>query len=105
MEKSNTRLKDLKDLVNYLAPLGQVYLVRLPIDKELLAIENKYWPNFNKEMLDIVDNKETHYIDFCKKTNIFKTYDGIHIDKFAGVDFTKTLCDSISKYRLIKNKK
>ncbi|MDO7136434.1 hypothetical protein [Algibacter lectus] len=95
--KSNNRLKDLSEIAAYLSNYGNVFLVRLPIDQELLEIENKYWPNFNNEMLKIVEMQTVDYINFSQKENYFKTYDGIHINKFAGVEFTKTLCDSLSK--------
>lgn len=102
--KSKTRLNDLNQIASYLNTLGQVFLVRLPIDKELLNIENSYWPNFNEEILNISNNNTSiNYINFCEQDNFFKTYDGIHIDKFAGVEFTKLLCDSVSKYTT-KNK-
>ncbi|SFC35249.1 hypothetical protein SAMN04489722_102266 [Algibacter lectus] len=96
--KSNTRLNDLNELANYLKNFGQVFLVRLPIDKELFEIENRYWPSFNEEILKITNKESINYLNFCKEENFFKTYDGIHIDKFSGVEFTKILSDSIQHH-------
>ena len=53
---------------------------------------------FNDDMKNISKTCKTPYINFNTTKNSFKTYDGIHIDKFSGVNFTNTLCDSISKY-------
>ncbi|MDO6853299.1 hypothetical protein Q4599_06885 [Cellulophaga lytica] len=105
-KKSNLRLKSLEELCEYLEQYGQVKLVRLPIDKELLDIENKYWGNFNQDMSKISEKTNANFINFSLPSpkDKFSTYDGIHIDKFAGVYFTKALCDSISKSLDLKSK-
>ena len=95
-EKSSIRLNSLKELIKELKNYGSVFIVRLPVDSELLAIENNYWKKFNDDMNNIAKVNNVSYINFNTSENKFKTYDGIHIDKFAGVKFTKLLCDSIS---------
>jgi len=102
-KKSSIRLTYLEELINYLKDYGTVFMVRLPVDNEVLKIEDRYWNNFNKDMIGISKRSKVNYINFSVTENQFKTYDGVHIDKFAGVPFTNTLCDSISKY--IKFKK
>ena len=46
-------------------------------------------------MKSMSDRNGLSFINFTTN-NQFTTYDGIHIDKFKGVNFTKTLCDSIA---------
>lgn len=97
-KKSNTRVKYLDSTINYLNAYGKVILVRLPVDNTILNIENEYWNSFNDDITILSKKNDVPYINFTSKENKFKTYDGIHIDKFAGVPFTKTLCDSIKKH-------
>ncbi len=93
--KSPKRLQSLDEISKILKKYGNVFLVRLPIDKEFIELENNYWPNFDKDMQDLCYRNGLDYINFTVN-NHFKTYDGIHIDKFKGVNFTNTLCDSIA---------
>jgi len=96
--KSNIRIKYLDSTISYLKTYGKVLVVRLPVDREIINVENKYWNSFNKDINAIAKKNNIPYINFNTKQNSFKTYDGVHIDKYSGVEFTKTLCDSIYKY-------
>lgn len=96
-KKSTIRMNYLKKTAEYLSHYGRVVFVRLPVDKEILNIEDKYWSDFNQEIENISKTYNIPYINFNNDQNSFKTYDGVHIDKFSGVNFTKTLCDSITK--------
>jgi len=100
--KSEIRLTHLEELIQYLKRYGNVILVRLPVDKEIIHIEKEYWADFDLEMEVLSSKNRVAYINFNTIENTFKTYDGLHIDKFAGVSFTNTLCDSIKKYVDIK---
>ncbi|QBA63891.1 hypothetical protein [Muriicola soli] len=95
--KSNVRMEDLKKTASFLKNHGRVYLVRLPIDEEINKIELKYWHNFDQEMKELSDSLQIDYINFSSSVKKYDTYDGIHIDQYSGVDFTKSLCDSIIK--------
>lgn len=100
-KKSEFRLNSLKKLINILSEHGKVVLVRMPIDKNLIKIENKFWPNFNYDLDHLIENKKAIYIDFNGSPNNYRTYDGNHLDKYGGKDFTNELCDSIaSNYNL-----
>ncbi|MEK6153514.1 hypothetical protein WIW50_09650 [Flavobacteriaceae bacterium 3-367] len=110
-KKSPVRMAHLEELCNYLNKHGEVFMLRMPIDDDLLQIENAYWENFDKDMDKLSKKLHVGYINFNTSENRFQTYDGIHIDKFAGVPFTENLCDSISsmlkarKYVLEDSKK
>ncbi|WP_136481123.1 hypothetical protein [Cognatitamlana onchidii] len=94
-KKSQFRLDSLKELAMLLDAHGDVVFLRLPIDTKILEIENVYWEQFNKDIIEISKKSEVDYIDFSKSSGVYKTYDGNHLDKYGGVDFTKALCDSI----------
>ena len=93
-KKSVYRLTSLMETVNYLKGFGTVTLIRMPIDKHLLQIEENFWNNFDKDILNLAKKTNVKYINFSKD-NIYETYDGNHLDKYGGVTFTKNLCDSI----------
>ncbi len=104
-KKSTARFNALVSLSKQLKNHGKVFIVRLPIAKELLKIENDYWTDFDTDIRKICDGKNIEYINFNTDKNQFNTYDGVHLDKFLGADFTKVLCDSImSRSELINRK-
>ncbi|AXT59936.1 hypothetical protein D1816_06080 [Aquimarina sp. AD10] len=95
LKLSNTRIKGLGDLITGLKERGNVFLIRMPISKEFLSNEDKYYPRFGHIVDSIADTKKIEYIDFNSIGKEYNTYDGHHIDKFAGKEFTKALCDLI----------
>ncbi|NNC50715.1 MAG: hypothetical protein HKO01_09295 [Flaviramulus sp.] len=95
---SEFRKKSLDTLIKDLKKYGQVYLVSTPIDKDILEIENRFYPDFDKDMDAVSKLNSVAYFNFNKANNqSYATYDGHHIDKFGGKLFTKALCDSIMK--------
>lgn len=92
---SDIRIQSLIQLIETLNQYGSVYVVRMPISNEFLNYEKKYFPDFENVMDAIVTTKQITYFDFNTYDKKYKTYDGHHIDKFSGKEFTKTLCDSI----------
>lgn len=95
LELSNVRLNSLVTLVRKLDRYGDVYLLRMPISKEYLGYEEKYYPNFDRTIDSISKKYQTPYFNFNTMDMIYETYDGHHIDKFAGKEFTKNLCKLI----------
>ncbi len=92
---SKIRIQSLGELIERLDTHGTVFLVRMPIGEEFLDYENTNFPNFNSIIDSIAEIKHISYFDFNRYKKKYKTYDGHHIDKFAGAEFTKVLCDSI----------
>ncbi|MDH7446576.1 hypothetical protein [Aquimarina sp. 2201CG14-23] len=92
---SDVRIKSLNTLIQELEKHGNVYLIRMPISKEFLGYEEKYYPGFDALVNSISKTHNVPYFDFNKKEKIYETYDGHHIDKFSGKEFTKNLCDLI----------
>ncbi|MEW7278529.1 hypothetical protein ABW636_08025 [Aquimarina sp. 2201CG1-2-11] len=93
---SKMRIKSLDTLITKLKQHGNVYMVRMPISKEYLGYEEQFYPKFGHIIDSLSNAKDIPFFDFnsCKEIK-YKTYDGHHIDKFSGKEFTKNLCDSI----------
>ncbi len=94
-EVSDVRIQSLVTLIKKLGHYGDVYLVRMPISKEYLGYEEKYYPKFDTTIDSISKSNQVPYFDFNKMDMVYETYDGHHIDKFAGKKFTENLCKLI----------
>jgi len=96
-EVSDLRLKSLDSLIKSLSSYGKVYMLRTPIDKEFLEIENLFFPEFDQTILALAEKHKIKYRDFNKLEyrKDYKTYDGHHLDKYGGVFFTKDICNFI----------
>ncbi|GAA4282092.1 hypothetical protein GCM10022260_25150 [Gaetbulibacter aestuarii] len=93
---SELRKKSFDTLLKNFKNHGRIYLVRTPVDKEILEIENSFYPNFEKYLDSVSKSNNIPYFNFNKSLkNYYETYDGHHINKYSGKEFTKALCDSI----------
>jgi hypothetical protein len=95
---SDLRQKYLSIIIKDLKKFGEVYLIRTYIDKEMLLLENRFYPNFDNFISTTAKQNNIPYFNYTNEYSQikFKTYDGHHINKYDGVIFTKTICDSIS---------
>lgn len=93
-KKSPERITEFIKMLAYLQKKGTVVLVRMPIDKKILKIENNFWVDFDEQFMKISKQNKIKYFNFSRDDK-YQTYDGNHLDKFGGVNFTKELCDSI----------
>ncbi|RZJ34859.1 MAG: hypothetical protein EOO51_07745 [Flavobacterium sp.] len=96
LKPSTYRLQSLDSLISFLSRRGKVVLVRLPMDAEPVAIEDRYWPQFNSKMSELAVANGIKYFNFTQK-NTFDMYDGAHLGNKSGALFTRVLCDSIRK--------
>lgn len=90
---SKYRLYWLQNTILYLKRYGRVVVVRMPVDKEFLVVENKFWKNFDSEMENITASESIDYFNFS--VNKWSTYDGQHLDKNGSKLFSRALSDSI----------
>jgi len=93
---SKYRMASLDSTVAFLSRYGKVYLVRMPVDAEVLAIENRFWPDFDPQIEMVANKHRAAYFRFGAGN--FGTYDGNHLDNPSTVRFTKILCDSINQH-------
>jgi len=96
---SEYRQKSLDTLIITLKKYGKVYIIRSPIDLEMEILENKFFPDFDKYVNSLSRKYNIKYFNYLnnKTINQFRTYDGHHIDKYGGITFTNSICDSIIK--------
>lgn len=95
-KKSSYRVEKLNEIVSFLKQHGRVVLVRMPVSKEISAIETKYWNNFDQEIMSLAKNQSISYFSYSNSEG-YNQYDGLHLNKNNGKKFTQTLCDSIIK--------
>ena len=99
---STQRLNTFIDLIHFLKNKGEVYVVRIPASKEIMAIENKYSPNFNKIISDITNSNNIPYFDFSPSLDDYQYTDGNHMYKESSKVFTAQIADSIQKRKRLK---
>ncbi len=87
---SNVRLAYLEKTVNYLANLGDVYVVRLPVSPGLFEIEQSLIPDFNALIAARITNANG-YLDLSPENNHFTYTDGVHLEKNSGAIVSKKI--------------
>ncbi|MHB1277550.1 MAG: hypothetical protein ACYC1Q_04065 [Bacteroidia bacterium] len=68
----------LRKIVEYLQKDGEVYLVRMPVGKQILILENTEFPDFNSVIQKLCADHQILYINASDKHE-FLTIDGNHI--------------------------
>lgn len=76
---STLRLSYLKETISYLKAYGDVYVLRMPIGRGLLDIENEFMPNFDEVMHDLTTEMNITYFNFTNEDNDFDYIDGHHL--------------------------
>ena len=99
---SNYRLNYFIDIIKYLKTVGNVFIVRLPADNDIIQIENDLWKNFDKQFDSISKNHDVKYLNYSTLGSHYKTYDGSHMLSNSAKKFTKLLSRDI-KNNLAKN--
>lgn len=92
---SNLRLEYLKKSVRFLKKHGKVYLVRLPVHTEMLKIENKFMPDFNLKIMNIVDSTSCVYFDLTNIDVPLIYTDGNHLYKKSGKLISQLIANKI----------
>lgn len=77
------RLSYLLQTVDYLRQYGKVYLVRLPVQKDMMALENELMPDFDEVITDAISMADA-YLDLTPKNDRYTFTDGNHLYKPSG---------------------
>ncbi len=96
---SKYREENLLKTIDLLRRFGRVILLRLPIDKELLAVENKYMPDFSKKINSISKEKKVDFIDLTNLNNSLKFTDGSHLYKESSEVISRIIAKKIKETR------
>lgn len=94
---SQYRLNYLEKTIELFKKYGDVFVVRMPVDKDLLDIENVFTSDFNTLMKSICKAQKINYIDFTVFNDDYNYTDGNHLDIEASEQYSKFVADSITK--------
>jgi hypothetical protein len=97
---SNIRLSYLKKTIDYLKQYGQVFMVRLPVNDEMMLIEKHLVSIFDERMEGLSKEFEINYINFTPLRSNFSYLDGHHLDSNSSVVFSEILAKEIKRLQL-----
>jgi hypothetical protein len=80
---SSVRVNYLVKTIAYLKGYGQVYLVRLPIHKSIMEIEQTLMPDFDVKIQEAIGLSDG-YLDMTSQNDLFEYTDGNHLYKTSG---------------------
>jgi hypothetical protein len=92
---SDEKMYYLIKLVEYLKDKGEVYLVRLPINNQMLLIEEEYCSSFDMKIKNISHKTNVEYINFMSDRDLFQYTDGHHLNIESGEELSKELSKRI----------
>jgi hypothetical protein len=92
---SEKRIEYLNATIEFLKNHGDVYLVRMPVHKKMLSIEQQYMPDFNERISNAIFMSEG-YFDFSTLDNEYRYTDGNHLTKTSGKEVTQKIGQWIS---------
>lgn len=92
---SNERLNYLSKTIKLLQQYGRVYLVRLPVHKAMLAIENELMPEFDLIIDSITKVNNVPFLNFGLLTNQYQYVDGHHLYKASGKEVSALIASWI----------
>ena len=94
---SQTRFEYLKKTIETLKTHGKVYLVRLPVDNRIAAIEARLLPDFDKKIDELAKSEAVPYLNLMNSDTKFTFTDGIHLYKDSAKDVSAEVGKWISK--------
>jgi hypothetical protein len=96
---SDTRFYFFEKIIKYLQTRGEVYLVRMPVSRDMYDLEQITFPDFNEKMNYIVNKYDVPFINFIEKSGSFVTTDTHHLWKKESERISYDICDSIMVIR------
>lgn len=96
---SELRLSYLRKTIEKLNQHGQVYIVRLPICREMMDIENQYMPQFESQITDLESDLHTPYFNLTTLPFPVSFTDGNHLEKHSGRTVSAELADRIRAHK------
>ncbi|RPA68415.1 hypothetical protein EF405_12190 [Cyclobacteriaceae bacterium YHN15] len=95
---SRKRLSYLEETISFLKSKGDVFLVRLPVHNEILAIENRVIEeeDFNELMGNLINKFNVTFLNNFQ--NRYNFYDGVHLDIESAKAYSQELANQISNF-------
>lgn len=92
------RLEWFGKTLEHLKKEGDVFLVRMPADKEIIEFENKNLPTFKTLMDSITHVYQIPYLDYSIGNKSFGTYDGSHLYSESAKEFSTILARDMLRH-------
>ncbi|ALJ05264.1 hypothetical protein APS56_09080 [Pseudalgibacter alginicilyticus] len=102
---SKVRLDYLKKTILYLKKYGTVYLVRLPIDSNMEAIEKQLIPDFDAKILKLSKATSVNYINLLKDNTTYNFSDGHHLTKPSAFLVSEKVANFIENIEVVNQQK
>lgn len=87
---SSVRFSYLLRTIKFLKQHGQVYLVRMPVSEQLMIIEKKYDPHFDRRIKQI-ESKTDGFLDLTPENKKYDYTDGVHLEKKSGREVSEKI--------------
>jgi hypothetical protein len=94
-EPAPFRVIHLTRTIELLKEHGTVFMVRLPIHKDILDIESFYWPGFSSEMEHLANALNVAFLDHSGSMGSLRFTDGNHIAAVSVPDYSQRLANEI----------
>jgi hypothetical protein len=94
---SSLRLDYLEKTVKMLTPHGDVFMVRLPVYKEIRQIENRYPYDFDQIMQDMAQRNNVPFLNLIDESDQYTYTDGNHLHKSSGKEVSAKLANMIKE--------
>lgn len=91
------RLDYLKQTICFLQQHGRVFLVRMPLSKRMLALEDTLIIDFDMKMQEISKLFAIDYLNFTITSEKYRFIDGHHLDFDSGQQISKYIANHINK--------
>ena len=96
---SPTRVEYLKRTIRFLQDYGQVFLVRLPVDPQVYALEQQNMPYLSDSLRRWSQEEQAPLIDFSEHDTSYGMTDGNHLTPEAGAEISLQLAQFIRDNR------
>ncbi|MCX6272537.1 MAG: hypothetical protein NTU44_15230 [Bacteroidetes bacterium] len=93
---STLRMYYLNKTIDYLTPKGDVVLVRLPVTDEMLALENRFAPDFSLRLKLMARQYNCQFLDYSHDNKGLVFIDDHHLYNTSAVTFSELLCKDLT---------
>ena len=92
---SQERMSYLSKTIEFLRKHGDVFLIRIPTSKAMVALEEELFPMYDSVIQTFAKKQDIRYMDFSGESEHYRTFDGNHLIPEDALVFSQQLCDSL----------
>ena len=83
------RMSWFRKTIEELKKYGSVYIVRLPIHKGVMGLEDRVWKDFDSDMNSVASHYNVAYLNYARTGEKYQTYDGSHLHSASAQKFSQ----------------